>query len=105
MTQLAIFEMTPRQARLVKPDPHRRGWVVMPHESSYGPAGTAVPAWVCCNCRGAVTSGFQRAWWHGCCGEILAPRCADPGWRSRLPGWALAVNDAWVSELPAGVAA
>jgi len=94
MTQLILF------------DPHQRGWIITPHVfADFTPAGTAIPAWVCCNCRGAVTNAWQLRSWHGCCGVLLVPRCADRGWYDRLPAWAQDINDAWVSEIPTRVGA
>ena len=75
----------------------------MPHESSYGPVGTVIPAWVCCQYDSAAASAGSLGIDHGCCAPGRFNRPCDnlAGW----PVWALSVANAWVPELPAGAVA
>lgn len=57
------------------PDPHQRGWITLPYDTAaLGPAGTVVPAWVCCRCHGAETGAYLLSINHGCC-EVAVPSC------------------------------
>lgn len=56
---------------------HRRGVVRLPYDLNDEPAGTLVPAWVCCDpaCGGVELSQIVLEQNHGCC---VPPRCCPP---------------------------
>ena len=87
-------------------DPHRRGWLRMPHDMPGDtPAGQYRPAWVCCGCGQAEPTEYMLSINHGCCRRYHgctrdrdnARRVANGGEQPYQP-----YIDCWVEELPAG---
>ncbi len=104
MSQLSLLDLLPTPApparRVRPPDRHQRGWIVLPYDTAgLGPAGTYVPAWVCCRCAGATTGRYRHERDHDCCNPNTVNHPCDR--KHRWPGWALALDAAWTAERPA----